>query len=102
MYATCSGLASEDSMSGPWRGWGEQQPGLQRPGLPRSPCLPPRAHAHAPLPADMREVKGDDNHRACVITSTIGLAYQTLTGPGTSVSEPPPPTHWYLVSVQPF
>lgn len=75
----------------PRRGWARTAAWpAQRPGLPRSPCLPPRAHAHAPLPADMREVKGDDSHQACV-TSTIGLAYQTLTGPGISVSELPSP-----------
>lgn len=71
----------------------EQQPGLHRDqDCPGVQCLPPRAHAHAPLPADMREVKGDDSHHACVVTSTIGLAYQTLTGPGISVSEPPSPS----------
>lgn len=77
----------------PPRGWARTAAWpAQRPGLPRSPCLPPRAHAHAPLPADMKELKGDGSHHACVVTSTIGLAYQTLTGPGISVSEPPSPS----------
>lgn len=52
---------------------------------------PPRALSQGPPPAGtVGKVKGDGNHHTCVITSAIGLAYQTFTGPSISMFKPFP------------
>lgn len=62
---------------------------------------------HPSVPTDLPagtvgKVKGDDDHHTCVITSAIGLAYQTFTGPSISSFKPFPPkkytASWFLFS----
>lgn len=73
-----------------------------------SPALLFRVHlGHSPVPTDLPagtvgKVKGDDDHHTCVITSAIGLAYQTFTGPSISSFKPFPTqkytASWFLFS----
>ena len=69
---------------------------------PTCPECPPQALTHAHPPAGMvGKVKGDDDHHTCVITSAIGLAYQTVTGPSISIFKPSSPRYtasWFLFS----
>lgn len=64
--------------------------------------VPPQALTRAHPPAGMvGKVKGDDDHHTCVITSAIGLAYQTFTGPSISIFKPSSPRYtasWFLFS----
>lgn len=69
--------------------------------LPTFPTRPWGVHPRPPTSWHSGEGQGDDDHHTCVITSAIGLAYQTFTGPSISIFKPFPPKYtasWFLFS----
>lgn len=95
----CSAPAVGNSRSSPLAEDGRLAEGGQ--ALPsRSECTGALTQAHLPTGV-VGKVKGDDDHHTCVITSAIGLAYQTFTGPSISIFKPFPPKYtasWFLFS----
>lgn len=79
-------------------------PGEDQRGGSDEPCWLVQSVRLPPAGMGWERFKGDDDHHTCVITSAIGLAYQTLTGPSISIFKPFPPqkTHCFLIPVQLF
>lgn len=70
---------------------GSSPPGEDQRGGSDEPCWLVQSVRLPPAGMGWERFKGDDDHHTCVITSAIGLAYQTLTGPSISIFKPFPP-----------